>query len=150
MTSPSSAQHTSKQVGLLTRTLLLPAQRMNAPAKLQGESNTHHDLSQSSLISIILINMYSLSPNHINCHLWIRKNRRLVVDELVEFEKQPVEVVDFRKLTDRFRGIYRIYLPGPWLRHKLNRGWRANQSDEGDLTGVWLPEGGLAKRPVIG
>lgn len=35
---------------------------------MQGESNTHHDLSQSSLISIVLINMYSLSPSHINCH----------------------------------------------------------------------------------
>jgi hypothetical protein len=38
------------------------------------------------------------------------KNRRLVADEPVEFEKQPVEVQDFKKLTNRFRGIFiRIY-----------------------------------------
>ena len=38
-----------------------------------------------------------------------RMKRRLVADELVEFEKQPVEVQDSMKFTDRFRGIYRIY-----------------------------------------
>ena len=39
------------------------------------------------------------------------KNRRLVADEPVEFEKQPVEVHrDLRKFTHHFRGIYRIYL----------------------------------------
>ena len=37
------------------------------------------------------------------------KSRRLVTDELVEFEKQPVEVQDCRKFTDHVRGIYRIY-----------------------------------------
>ena len=34
---------------------------------------------------------------------------QLVTDEPVEFEKQPVRVQDFRKITDLFRGIYRIY-----------------------------------------
>ena len=39
------------------------------------------------------------------------KNRRLVTNEPVEFVKQPVEVRDFSKrITDRFRGIYRIHL----------------------------------------
>ena len=33
------------------------------------------------------------------------KNRRLVADEPVVFEKWPVEVGDWRKFTDRFRGI---------------------------------------------
>ena len=33
-------------------------------------------------------------------------------------------------------------VPSPWLRHKLNRGWRANKSrpydfDEGDQTGAF-------------
>ena len=28
----------------------------------------------------------------------------------IELQKEPVEVQDFRKLTDHFRGIYRIYL----------------------------------------
>ena len=37
------------------------------------------------------------------------ENRQLVTDELVELEKYPVEVQDCRKMTDRFRGIYRIY-----------------------------------------
>jgi hypothetical protein len=40
----------------------------------------------------------------------IGENRQLVTDELVEFEKQLVEVRDCRKLTDHFRGIYRIIL----------------------------------------
>ena len=39
----------------------------------------------------------------------IGENRQLVTDELVEFEKQLVEVEDGRKITDRFRRIYRIY-----------------------------------------
>ena len=39
-----------------------------------------------------------------------RENRPLVTDELVEFEKQPVEVQQFRKTIDRFGGIYGIYL----------------------------------------
>jgi hypothetical protein len=40
----------------------------------------------------------------------IGENRKLVIDEPVEFEKQPVEVhQDCRKITDHFRGIYRIY-----------------------------------------
>ena len=36
-------------------------------------------------------------------------NQRLVTDEPVEFEKSPVEVGDFRRITDRFKGIYKIY-----------------------------------------
>ena len=36
------------------------------------------------------------------------KNRQLIADEAVEFEKSPVEVQDFRRITDQFRGIYRI------------------------------------------
>ena len=32
----------------------------------------------------------------------IGENRQLVTDEPVEFEKQPVEVQDCRKLTDHF------------------------------------------------
>ena len=40
----------------------------------------------------------------------IGENQLLVTDELVEFEKQPVEVQDdCRKVTDHFRGIYGIY-----------------------------------------
>ena len=39
----------------------------------------------------------------------IRKNRQLVTDEPVEFEKQPIAVQDCRKITDHTRGIYRIY-----------------------------------------
>ena len=36
-------------------------------------------------------------------------NWQLVRSEPVEFEKKPVEVEHCRKITDRFRGIYRIY-----------------------------------------
>jgi hypothetical protein len=39
------------------------------------------------------------------------KNQWLVTDEQVEFEKQPVEVGDFKRITNHFRGFYgRIYL----------------------------------------
>ena len=43
--------------------------------------------------------------------LWSGRNRQLVIDEPVEFEKQTVaiEVEDCRKITDHSRGIYRIY-----------------------------------------
>ena len=34
----------------------------------------------------------------------------MVTDELVEFEKQLVEVQDFRKSIDKFREFYGIYL----------------------------------------
>ena len=44
------------------------------------------------------------------------KKRRLVADEPVEFKKQPVEVQEFRKFTDHFRGIYWIYLK--WMKAK--------------------------------
>ena len=45
-------------------------------------------------------------------HTWsmIGENRQLGTDEPVEFEKEPVEVQDCRRITDRFRGIYGIYL----------------------------------------
>jgi hypothetical protein len=39
----------------------------------------------------------------------IGENRQLVTNEPVEFEKYPVEVQDCRKVTDCFRGIYRIH-----------------------------------------
>ena len=42
------------------------------------------------------------------------KNRRLVADEPVEFEKSPVEVQDFTRSIDHFDGIYRIYLK--WMK----------------------------------
>ena len=39
----------------------------------------------------------------------IGENWQLVTNELVEFEKEPVEAQDCRKITDHFRGIYKIY-----------------------------------------
>ena len=38
----------------------------------------------------------------------IGENRQLVTNDPAKFEKQPVEVQDCRKITDHFRGIYRI------------------------------------------
>ena len=35
-----------------------------------------------------------------------RRTDSLVTDEAVEFEKQPVEVQDCRRIADHFRGIY--------------------------------------------
>ena len=39
----------------------------------------------------------------------IGENRQLVIDEPMEFEKQPFDVQDCRKITKPFRGIYRIH-----------------------------------------
>ena len=38
----------------------------------------------------------------------IRENRQSVTDELVEFEKYPIEVQGCRKIPHHFRGIHRI------------------------------------------
>ena len=56
----------------------------------------------------------------------IGENRQLVTDEPVKFEKQPVEVQDCRKITDHFRGIYRIY---PNLMKENRRVWTCNRLD---------------------
>ena len=40
----------------------------------------------------------------------IGENQQLVTDELVEFEKQLVEVQNFKRIIDHFRGIYGIYV----------------------------------------
>ena len=47
----------------------------------------------------------------LNSKAMIGEKRQLVTDEPVEFEKEPVEVQGCRKITDHFRGIYRIYHP---------------------------------------
>ena len=39
----------------------------------------------------------------------IGEDWQLVTDEPVEFEKLPAEVQDFKKLTDQFRGNYKVY-----------------------------------------
>ena len=58
-----------------------------------------------------------------------RENQPLVTDELVEFEKWPVEVHDFRKFTDHFRGIY-----GPYL-----KSMKKEQNDVKHITGwAWI------------
>jgi hypothetical protein len=42
----------------------------------------------------------------------------LVTDAPVELERYPVEVQDLRKITDRFRGIYVIYLKSTHIKAK--------------------------------
>ena len=42
------------------------------------------------------------------------KHRWLVADEPVEFEKYLVEVQDFKKFTNHFRGSYKISLK--WMK----------------------------------
>ena len=54
----------------------------------------------------------------------IQENRQLVTDEPVEFEKYPVEVEECRKITDQFRGIYRIY---PNL---IKKNWRMSTCNQ--------------------
>ena len=38
------------------------------------------------------------------------ENQQLVIDEWVELERQLVQFQDFRKITNRCRGIYGIFL----------------------------------------
>ena len=44
----------------------------------------------------------------------------LVTNEPVEFDEKPVEVLDFMKVTDQFRGIYGIYLESLKENQKIN------------------------------
>jgi hypothetical protein len=46
---------------------------------------------------------------HMHFAPMIGENQQLVTNELVEFEKFPVEVQDWKKINDHFRGKYRIY-----------------------------------------
>ena len=52
---------------------------------------------------------WNLESNFTSYYHMIGENRQLVRDELVEFEKQLVEVQDCRKISDRFRGIHGIF-----------------------------------------
>ena len=45
------------------------------------------------------------------------KNRRLVTDEPIEFEKLVFEVGDFNSITNHFKGICKIYLK--WIKKNL-------------------------------
>ena len=56
----------------------------------------------------------------------IVENRQLVTNEPVEFEKQPVEVHECRKIIDPSRGSYRIY---PNLIKENRRMLICNRSD---------------------
>ena len=54
----------------------------------------------------------------------IGENRQLVTNEPVEFEKQPGEVQECRKIADQCRGNYRIYpdiRKGNWRMSTCNR-----------------------------
>ena len=49
-----------------------------------------------------------------------KENRPLVLDEHVEFEKQLVKIQDFRKITDPFAVIYKIFLDLGMLDQKMS------------------------------
>ena len=57
----------------------------------------------------------------------IVESQQLVTDESVEFEKYPVEVQDCKRITDHFRGIYRIYL------NLMKENWRMSTCSWLDL-----------------
>ena len=61
------------------------------------------------------------------------ENWLLVTDKPAEFEKQAVEVQDFRRITHHFTGIYRIYLKSIRKNPKVTA-W--NRLDLGTL-GFW-------------
>ena len=56
----------------------------------------------------------------------IGENRHLVTNKPVEFKKELVEVEDWMKITDHFRGIYRMY---PNLMKENRRISTCNQLD---------------------
>ena len=62
--------------------------------------------------------------------------RRLGTDEPVEFEKQPVEVREFRRNTDHFRGIYWIYRK--WLQHINRKMLTCNRLDSESLITIFV------------
>ena len=39
-----------------------------------------------------------------------KENHQLATCEHVNFKQKPVDVEDFRKNTDHFRGIYRVFI----------------------------------------
>ena len=49
-----------------------------------------------------------------------RENRPLVTDELVELVNKPVQVQDFRKIINCFRGIHRMYFELMKRNHKMS------------------------------
>ena len=51
------------------------------------------------------------------------KNRRLVADEPVEFEKKTVEVQDFRKFNDHLRWRYQLKL-AIWVNMRQSIPWQ--------------------------
>jgi hypothetical protein len=57
----------------------------------------------------------------------IGKNWQLVTNEPVEFEKKLVDVQDFKKITDHFRGFYKI---NPNL---IKEKWRMSTCDRLEL-----------------
>ena len=68
------------------------------------------------------------------CRSMHGENWPLVTNELVEFEKSPVEVQDFRKITNHSRGIYWTYL---WLMKENQKMSTCKWSDMETL-GSWL------------
>ena len=68
------------------------------------------------------------------CRSMHGENWPLVTNELVEFEKSPVEVQDFKKITNHSRGIYWTYL---WLM-KENRKMSTCKWSDMETLGSWL------------
>ena len=60
----------------------------------------------------MLSNFYGLglhNKSRVALASMIGENQQLVPNEPVEFEEWQVEIQDCRKITDHFRGIYRMY-----------------------------------------
>ena len=48
-----------------------------------------------------------------------KENQQLLTDEPVAFEKQPLEIQDFRRISDRSMGICEIFLNPMKKNHKM-------------------------------
>ena len=78
----------------------------------QNQSRVPRCVAMARAWQVLCIHTWIFVGSHRqkHCTPMVGKKRRLVADEPVEFEVEPVEVRDFRKFTDHFGGIYRIYL----------------------------------------
>ena len=79
-----------------------------------GSKNGYQNNTCLKEIGLHAPNMITILKSIVNIFVeWkgakIGENRRLVTHEPVELDKYPVEVQDCMRITNHFKGIYRIY-----------------------------------------
>jgi hypothetical protein len=94
---------------------MVPSKRSQSSKKVKHSTSTQAQRSSVKCTCMHLCTMLATTQGSFTAPQWrmscpmIGENRQLVTNEPVEFEKQPVGVQGRRKITDHFRGIYRMY-----------------------------------------